>query len=72
MSSGFKLAQDLILITVGALILIFHNWILDYQEKFSGMRKTNIRARNIRDKVLFWIGVFWIMIGFFALAKHYQ
>ncbi len=70
MSSGTKIAQDLILITVGALILIFHNWILDYQEKFSRLWKTNIRERNIRDKILSWIGVFFIVVGFFAVAKH--
>jgi len=72
MNSGIKIAQDLILITVGALILIFHNWILDYQEKFSVLWKINIRPRNMRDKVLFWIGVFFIIVGFIAISRHYK
>ena len=72
MSSGSKIAQDLILITVGALILIFHNWILDYQKKFSRLWKTNIRERNMRDKILFWIGVFFIVVGIFAIVRHSQ
>lgn len=72
MNNGVKVAQDLILITVGVLMLIFHNWILDYQEKFSELWKTNIRPRNMRDKVLFWIGVFFMIVGFIRIVIHSQ
>lgn len=55
MNNGVKIIQNLILITVGMLILIFHNWILEYQEKFCVLWKINIiRPRFLRDKVLFW------------------
>jgi hypothetical protein len=71
MNSGVKIAQDLILITIGALILIFHNWILDYQEKFSVLAKIKIRPRILQDKVLFLLGIFFIIVGFFGIIKHY-
>ncbi len=68
MGITLKAVQDLVIISIGFIALIFHEWFLDIQEKIIP-HPNALRSRILRRYLIICFGIFNILLGLICLAR---
>jgi len=68
MGMELKAVQDLIIISIGFIALIFHEWFLDFQEKIIP-HPNAFRSRILRRYLIIGFGIFNILLGLISLVR---